>query len=155
MTRNDILSRLCFILNYNTTTIIKVYATADHPVTEEQVNSWLAKEEDPLHTVLHDKHLALFLNGLINYKRGKRPGPQQEPEMRLTNNIIVSKLKIALNFQGEDMLRVLKLASCRISNHELSAYFRKRGQKHYRNLNDQVFEKFLTGLQLEFRPAKD
>lgn len=149
MTRNDLLSRLRFILDYDDATMATVFAAADHPVDNEQVKRWLFKEDHPFYEVLTDREMALFLNGLINHLRGTRPGPQPVPETRLTNNAIAFKLKIALNLQGEDMIRILKLADCHISNHELSAFFRKKGHKHYRQLNDQILRKFLKGLQLD------
>jgi uncharacterized protein YehS (DUF1456 family) len=102
--------------------------------------------------MLYDRELATFLNGLINHKRGKRPGPPPVPENRLTNNLIATKLKIALNLRGDDMIRILALVDFELSNHELSAFFRKPGHKHFRRMNDQVMRKFLQGLQLQFRP---
>ena len=153
MTCNDILSRLRYILDYNDATMVTVFAAADHSVDADQIRNWTAKEDDPLYVALVDRELALFLNGLINHLRGKRPGQQPVPETRLNNNLIAMKLKIALNLQGEDMIRILTLADCRISNHELSAFFRKPGHKHFRKLNDQILRNFLKGLQLEHRPS--
>ncbi|WP_287963382.1 DUF1456 family protein, partial [Alcanivorax sp.] len=95
--------------------------------------------------------LAIFLNGLINALRGKKPGQQPEPESRLTNNMIFMKLKIALSLQAEDVLAVLELADFRMSKHELSAFFRKPGHKHYRECKDQILRNFLKGLQIQYR----
>ena len=74
------------------------------------------------------------------------------PEDRLTNNLIATKLRIALNLQGEDLIRILNGAGVTLSNHELSAFFRKPGHKHFRAMNDQVMKKLLQGLQMEYRP---
>jgi len=151
MTSNDVLKRLRYVFDYGDADMVAVFADADHAVTEEQVRYWLLDEENPLFAKLEDKDLASFLNGLINQKRGKRPGPPRDPEVRLTNNLIATKLKIALNLQGDDMIRILALAEFSLSNHELSAFFRKPKHKHYRKMNDQVMRYFLQGLQLEFR----
>jgi uncharacterized protein YehS (DUF1456 family) len=155
MTNNDVLSRLRYMFDFSDTEIATVFAAADLAVTEEQVRHWLAGEESPLHVPLLDVELATFLNGLINHRRGKRPGPQPMPERRLNNNLIATKLKIALNLKGEDMLRILRLADFELSNHELSAFFRKPGHTHYRKMNDQVLRYFLRGLQMEFRPGAE
>jgi uncharacterized protein YehS (DUF1456 family) len=152
MTCHDVLGRLRYIFDYGDAEMVAVFAAADHIVTEEQVRHWLLDEENPSFTELHDRELATFLNGLINFKRGKRPGPAKVPENRLTNNLIATKLKIALNLKGEDMMRILGLAGFELSNHELSAFFRKPGHKHFRKMNDQVMRKFLQGLQQEIRP---
>ena len=67
--------------------------------------------------------------------------------------MIFMKLKIALNLKAEDVLEVLALADLRISKHELSAFFRKPDNKHYRECKDQILRNFLKGLQLKYRPA--
>jgi len=152
MTCNDILGRLCCILGYGDAEMVAVFAAADYDVTEEQVRHWLLDDENPLFAKLFDRELASFLNGLINHKRGKLPGPQPVPDNQLTNNLIATKLKIALNLKGDDMIRILALADCKPSNHELSAFFRKPGHKHFRKMSDQVMGSFLKGLQLQSPP---
>ncbi|EEZ40952.1 hypothetical protein VDA_001984 [Photobacterium damselae subsp. damselae CIP 102761] len=92
------------------------------------------------------------MNGLINLKRGKREGEQPEPESRLTNNMVFQKLRIALNLKAEEILEVLELANFRLSKHELSAFFRKPENKHYRECKDQILRNFLLGVQLQLRP---
>ncbi len=152
MTCNDVLIRVRYMFNYSDTEMVAVFAAADLAVAEDQVRNWLFPEDHVLHEPLLDVELATFLNGLINHRRGKRPGPPAVPETRLNNNQIATKLKIALGLKGEDMIRILSLADFQLSNHELSAFFRKSGHKHYRKLNDQVLRYFLRGLQMEYRP---
>jgi uncharacterized protein YehS (DUF1456 family) len=98
--------------------------------------------------------LATFLNGLIIEKRGKKEGPQPIPEKQLNNNIILRKLKIALNLKDEDILDLLKLAGLEISKHELSAFFRKPGQNQYRECKDQVLRNFLSGMGMKYREGQ-
>ena len=151
MINNDVLRRVRYIFDFNDAKMITIFAMADDIVTREQVSSWLKKEEDPDYQKLSDMRLAIFLNGLINDKRGKKDGPQHEPEKRLTNNIIFMKLKIALNLKAEDVLDMMNLAEFRMSKHELSALFRKSDHKHYRECKDQILRNFLKGLQLNYR----
>ena len=151
MTNNDILRRIRYIFDFNDSKMIAVFGLADHQVTREQISNWLKKDDDPAYQKCSDTQLAIFLNGLINDKRGKKEGPQHEPEQRLTNNIIFRKLRIALNLKAEDILEIMDLADLRISKHELSAFFRKPDHKHYRDCKDQVFRNFLKGLQLKYR----
>ena len=99
--------------------------------------------------------LAIFLNGLINDMRGKKDGPQPEPEKSLSNNAIFMKLKIALNFKADDVVKILAMADVKISKHELSAFFRRAGHKHYRECKNQMLRNFLKGLQLKYRPGQD
>ena len=152
MTNNDILRRIRYIFDFSDSKMIAIFGLADHQVTRGQISDWLKKEDDPAYQKCRDTQLAIFLNGLINDKRGKKEGPQPEPEKRLTNNIIFRKLKIALNLKAEDILEIMDLADLRISKHELSAFFRKPDNKHYRGCKDQILRKFLKGLQLRYRP---
>ena len=152
MNNNDVLRRIRFTFNFGDSKMISIFGLAEHPVTREQVSAWLKKDDDPAFKECSDTELAIFLNGLINDKRGKKKGAQPEPETELTNNAIFMKLKIALNMKAEDVLAVMDLADFSMSKHELSAFFRKPGHKHYRECNDQILRNFLKGLQLKFRP---
>ena len=132
-----------------------IFSLADLAVTNEQVTGWLKKEDDESYLDLSDKELAIFLNGFINFKRGKREGEQPIPEERLSNNIIFQKLRIALNLKAEDILDILQLVDFRLSKHELSAFFRKPENKHFRECKDQILRNFLLGLQQQFRPGSE
>lgn len=151
MTNNDILRRIRYTFDFNDKTMIKVFGLAGCEVTREQVSAWLKQDEDPDFEACSDLLLATFLNGLIIETRGKREGPQPEPEAKLNNNIIFRKLKIALDLQADDILAILKLAEFELSKHELSAFFRKPEHKHYRECQEQILRKFLKGVQLKYR----
>lgn len=151
MTNNDILRRIRYTFDFNDSKMIAIFALGDLPVSREQISAWLKKDDDPTFEACNDAQLAIFLNGLINDRRGKKEGAQPEPEQRLTNNIIFRKLKIALNLQADDILEILDLADVHISRHELSAFFRKQGHKHYRVCKDQILRNFLNGIQIKYR----
>lgn len=151
MTNNDILRRVRYIFDFNDDKMIALFAAADCTVTRAQISDWMKQEDNPDFKKLSDVMLATYLNGLINDKRGKREGPQPVPEKNLTNNAIFMKLKIALNMQAEDILEVMALSDFRMSKHELSAFFRKAGHKHFRECKDQILRTFLKGLQRQYR----
>ncbi|MBE9559469.1 MAG: DUF1456 family protein [Proteobacteria bacterium] len=153
MTNNDILRRIRYVFDFNDTKMITIFGLADYEVTREQISDWLKKDDDPGYKSCSDTQLAIFLNGLINHKRGKKDGPQPTPEKKLNNNIIFRKLKIALNLKEEETLALLKLADLSISKHELSAFFRREDHKHYRVCKDQILRNFIKGMQLKYRPA--
>lgn len=151
--RNDILRRIRYAFDFDDSKMIALFGFADFQVTRAQISDWLKKDDDPAFQELSDTQLAIFLNGLINDKRGKKEGPPPVPETRLTNNIIFMKLKIALNLKAEDVLEIMALADTHISKHELSAFFRKPDNKHYRECKDQILRNFLKGMQIKYRPA--
>jgi uncharacterized protein YehS (DUF1456 family) len=152
MTNNDLLRRLRYTFNFSDLKIISIFELAEYHVTRSQVSSWLKKDDDPAYLRCDDMQMALFLNGLITENRGKKEGKELQPERRLNNNLIFLKLKIALNLKSDEVLDIMKLADFRMSEHELSAFFRKPGHKHYRACKDQILRNFLLGLQLKHRP---
>ena len=151
MINNDILRRIRYTFNFNDSKMIAIFGLAEYQVTREQISAWLKKEDDPAYQECSDTQMAIFLDGLINDKRGKKEGSQPEPKKLLTNNIIFMKLKIALNLKAEDILKIMDLANLRISKHELSAFFRRPTHKHYRDCKDQILRNFLKGMQLKYR----
>lgn len=153
MTNNDILRRLRYTFDFSDSKMMAIFAQADSEVTRSDVSQWLKKDDDLDYKSLSDTELACFLNGLINDKRGKKEGVQPEPEKKLSNNIILKKLKIALNLKAEDMLEILTSVDFRLSKHELSAFFRKPEHKHYRECKDQVLRNFLSGMQDKYYEA--
>lgn len=153
MTNNDILRRIRYIFDFSDPKMTAIFGLADHPVTREQISGWLKKDDDPEFQACSDTELAVFLNGLIIERRGKKEGVQPEPEQKLNNNIVFRKLKIALDLKAEDILQMLELSDVHISKHELSAFFRKPGHKHYRDCKDQILRNFLNGVQSRYRAS--
>jgi uncharacterized protein YehS (DUF1456 family) len=151
MIHNDVLRRIRYIFDYDDFQMMEVFANADYAVSREQVCAWLKPEDDETYVEISDREMAVFLNGFINLKRGKREGEQPAPEDLLTNNMILMKLRIALNLQSEDVLALLQNTGLKFSKHELTALFRKPGHKHYRKCEDQILRNVLKGLQSELR----
>ncbi len=155
MTNNDILRRLRYTFDFDDSAMIALFVLAGREVSRAEISDWLKKDDDPLFQMCIDELLAAFLDGVIKDMRGQKEEEQEgEPvkfEGRLTNNMILRKLRIALNLQSNDMLRILSSVNFIISKHELSAFFRKVGHKHYRECKNQVLRNFLSGLQLKYR----
>lgn len=154
MTNNDIIRSLRYTFDFNDSKMIKIFDLAELQVTREEVSQWLKKDDDPDYKSLYDIKFSIFLNGLINFKRGKKQGLQPKPEKKLTNNMIFKKLKIALNLRSEDVLEIMELAGFQLGNQELSAFFRKPDHKNYRECKDQVLRNFLKGLKLKHRSSR-
>jgi len=146
MTNNDVLRRVRYILKYSDHQMIELFQLAGHAVRLEEVHTWLKKIDDPLLVPIADRELALFLNGLIIDKRGKREGPLPKPEDPLSNNMILQKLKIAFNLTSDDILEMFDSSNKQLSKHELSAFFRKPNHRSYRPCMDQYLRNFLGAL---------
>lgn len=151
MTNNDILRRIRYVFDFDDSEMIALFKLVEYEVDRAQVSDWLKKEDDPLAIDISDRELAIFLNGFIIRKRGKREGPMPEPEDPLSNNMILRKLKIALDLKTEDMLELFSSAGKKLSKHELSAFFRNPDHKSYRLCMDQYLRSFLTALQGKYK----
>lgn len=155
MTNNEILRRIQHALNLKNAQIIKAIEQADVTVAHDQVINWLKDNNDKSCSTMKDKELAVFLNGFINLKRGKKEGVQPKPEVALTNNMIFMKLRIALNMKAEDVLDILEVVGISLSKYEIGAYFRKPENKNYKVCEDQLLCDFLNGVQFTNRPDSE
>jgi uncharacterized protein YehS (DUF1456 family) len=147
---NDVLRRVRYTFNFNDKKMVALFALADLDVTREQISQWLKKDDDPDFVACNDEILATFLNGLITEKRGKKEGPAPKPEKRLTNNAILTKLKIALNLKSEDIIAMLERVGFRLTKPELSAFSRKPDHKHYKLCKDQILRNFIQSIDEKY-----
>jgi|GEM_PF-5660102 len=67
--------------------------------------------------------------------------------VELTNNMILKKLRIALNLHAEDMLKLFHIGGKTLANRELSVLFRKPTNKHYKACDDELLIAFLEGVK--------
>lgn len=152
MTNNDLLRRLRYALNLNGETMARLCALGGCDIRPLDVLKLLKKEEEPGFTACDTTVLGAFLDGLIISRRGAhdpRPGSAGVAEMPLDNNMILRKIRIALELNDEAMLAILKKAGIHISKSELSAMFRAKDHKNYKPCGDQFLRNFIRGLTLE------
>ncbi|MEY3126681.1 MAG: hypothetical protein RL273_834 [Bacteroidota bacterium] len=154
MNNNSIIRRIRFIFDYSDSKMIELFEFAGKEVTRAEISDWLKKDDDEAFQALNDQKLAFFLNGMIVANRGKKDGEVPIVEKQLNNNIILRKLKIALELKDEDILDILDLVNMRISKHELSAFFRHPEHAHYRPCKDQILRNFLLGMQVKYAIEK-
>ncbi len=72
----------------------------------------------------------------------------------MSNNDIMKKLRVALQFTDDDIIEVLKLANFRITKTELGAIFRKEDHPNFKPCGDQILRNFLNGLIIYKRGPK-
>lgn len=154
MTNNDILRRFRYALDISNPKMVEIFRLSGHELDQSALLSLLKKEDDDGFSPCSNSLLEGFLDGLIILKRGPRQGePAATPEAggQLTNNIILRKLRIALEMKDDDMVSVMKLAGVTVSKSELGAFFRARGHKNYKECGDQFLRSFLKGLTNRYR----
>lgn len=151
MNNNDILRRLRYIFQYSDDQMMETFTLMEQKVSRMQVCAWLKQDDQADFMVISDRDLACFLNGLIIRFRGKKDGQLPITETQINHNLVLRKLKIALSLQAEDMIGIFRKANFQLSNHELSAFFRKPEHRHYRECKDQVLRNFLQGLSIHLQ----
>lgn len=151
MTNNDLLRRLRYALNLNGETIAELCKLGGHEIGPIDVLKLLKKEEETGFVVCNDTVMGAFLDGLIVSRRGApdpKPGSAKSTDTALNNNLILRKLRIALELNDEAMLAVFGKAGVRLSKSELSAMFRAEGHRNYKPCGDQMLRNFVRGLTL-------
>jgi uncharacterized protein YehS (DUF1456 family) len=151
MTNNDLLRRLRYALNLNGTSIAEICTLGGHEVGPADVLKLLKKEEEHGFVVCDDLLMSAFLDGLIISRRGPRDMPaggSPATDWLLNNNLILRKLRIALELNDTDMLAVFSRAGVSLSKAELSALFRGVDHRNYKECGDQLLRNFVRGLTL-------
>lgn len=153
MLNNDVLRSVRYMLNLNNDQIVNILALTDTEVLPAQIASWVKKEEDEGFVLCPDIVMAHFLNGLIIYRRGKDESkPAPKVERRMTNNIILKKLRIAFELKSEEVLTLLTDQQFRVGMPEITAMMRNPEHKNYRECGDQFLRYFLRGLTHKLKP---
>jgi len=151
MTNNDLLRRLRYALNLNGVTMTEIFALAGYEIGPAEALKFLKKEEEQGFVACDDAVMGYFLDGLIVYRRGRQEQPAADvpaAEGALTNNLILRKLRIALELNDEAMIEILKLTGVVISKSQLSAMFRSVEHRNYKQCGDQFLRNFIRGLTL-------
>ena len=169
MDNNDILIRVRYALDIKNKDMIEIFKLGGIEVTKEDVLKILTKSKEDIDGVeveenddqikCNNKMLESFLNGLITFKRGKqeaKPGQPTSPELTEqksdnVNNMLLKKLKVALQLTTEDMLNILDDGGIAVSKGELGAILRKPGHRNYKECGDNFARKFLKGLAVKYR----
>lgn len=164
MNNNDILRRVRYALDISDINMSKIFKFGGLDLDVDAVKNILKKEIDDGYVSLNNADLKKFLDGFIIFKRGKleeKPGQEQQDDEfgkgknSNNNNLILKKLRIALSYKSNDMVKVFKLGGVEISESELSALFRKKDHKNYRECGDKYIRVFLKGLVELHRGDRD
>jgi uncharacterized protein YehS (DUF1456 family) len=158
MINNDILRSIRYMLDLSDVRVAEIAGLPDPAFALEKADvlAYLRKEDDPEFVECPDRVLAHFLDGLVIHCRGRNDSlPPRPIEKRVTNNVVLKKLRVAFELKDVDMHEVFAAAGCPVSKPELSALFRQPGHSNYRACGDQLLRNFLKGLTLRFRGEPD
>jgi uncharacterized protein YehS (DUF1456 family) len=156
MINNDVLRSIRYMLDLGDTRVAEIARLADPAfvLDKDDVRAFLLTEDDPGYLACSDGVLAHFLDGLIIHLRGRDGSlPSRPVEKRISNNVVLKKLRVAFEFKDADMHQIFVDAGFPVSKPELSALFRLPGHKNFRPCGDQLLRAFLKGLTLRVRCA--
>jgi uncharacterized protein YehS (DUF1456 family) len=156
MMHNTVLRSVRYMLDLSEPKIIEIAQLSDagFVIDRAEVQAALKKEDEDGYAPCSDALLAHFLDGLIVHCRGRdESAPPRPLEARVTNNLILKKLRVAFQLKDVDMHAIFEAAGFPVSKPELSALFRLPEHKNYRPCGDQLLRNFLKGLTMRVRPA--
>lgn len=154
MINNDVLRSIRYMLDFSDAKVVEVthLADPDFALDKADIPALLKKEDEAGAVACSDALLARFLDGLVIYYRGRDESqPQRAPENRITNNLVLKKLRVAFQLKDVDMHETFEGAGFPLAKPEMTALFRQPGHKNYRPCGDQILRNFLKGLTLRFR----
>ena len=154
MINNDVLRSIRYMLDLSDNMVVETIKLADpdFPIDKEDVQGFLKKEDDEGYVECSNAVLAHFLDGLIVHYRGRDESlPPRPVEKRVTNNVVLKKLRVAFELKDVDMHQCFEDAGFPVSKPELSALFRQPDHKNFRLCGDQLLRNFLKGLTLRVR----
>ena len=144
---NEILYRIQKALNLTTEEMLEAYKLEAYKMDTSHLESLLKRRHDDGFKVATYEELGLFLDGLVTLKRGPSPKkPNDDETVELTNNLILKKLRIALELKEAETEIIFGLADVELSKQQLASLFRKESHKNFRACPDELLMAFLDGL---------
>ena len=144
---NQILRAILTPLKLTPQEILSLYQRISFPMSEERLSSLLREEGDRDFKPCSYEELGAFLDGLILFKRGPSPKKAKESAViPLTNNLILKKLRIALELKEPETEIIFSLGEAELSKQELKSLFRKEDHKNFRACSDELLMVFIEGL---------
>ena len=144
---NEVLYRIQKALNLSLEEMQKAYELEDYKMTATHLESLLKRHQDKGFVPASYEELGVFLDGLVTLKRG--PSPQKaghDEAVELTNNLILKKLRIALELKEQEIQIIFALVDVELSKQQLSSLFRKEEHKNFKPCSDDLLMAFLEGL---------
>lgn len=147
MTNNDVLRSLRYTLNVPDSKLTEIAGLAGLKVEADDMEAYLKRDDEPGFKECNDEIMAHILNGVVLFKRGRdETKPPQVLQTPITNNIVLKKLRVAFELKDNDLTNMIEKSGIKVTKSELSAFFRSRDHRNYRECGDQFLRNFLKGL---------
>jgi uncharacterized protein YehS (DUF1456 family) len=144
---NEILYRIQKALHLTTDEILEAYKLEDYKMDATHLESLLKRRQEKGFMLCSYEELGIFLDGLVTLKRGPSPKKANNDEaVELTNNLILKKLRIALELKEAETEIIFSLADIELSKQQLASLFRKESHKNFKPCSSELLMAFIEGL---------
>lgn len=143
---NEVLYRLQKALQLSLEEMLEIYRLEAYPMEESYLISLLKRRQDKGFMLCSYEDLGVFLDGLVTLKRGPSPQKKCDEAVELTNNLILKKLRIALELKEAETEIIFGLADVNLTKQQLSSLFRKERHKNFKPCSNELLLAFLDGL---------
>jgi len=145
MKPSDVIKSVKEALSLNRRQILHLYELEEFPMSLERLDAILKNRSKKNSANATYEELGVFLDGLVSFKRGKSPTPPAE-DVILDNNLILKKLRVALNLKEFEVALIFELADFNISKTAIKDMFRNPKHPKYKECNNKTLSAFLEGL---------
>jgi len=144
---NDILYKIQKALNLTQEEMLEAYKLAEYTMDATHLDSLLKRRQEEGSKLCSYEELGVFLDGFVILKRGPSPKKANDDEVvELTNNLILKKLRIAMELKEAETEIIFSLGEAELSKQQLASLFRKEGHKNFKECSDELLMAFLDGL---------
>ena len=143
---NEILYRIQKALKLTPEEMMKTYNLESYEIEYSHIEALLKRRHDKDFMLCSYEELGIFLDGLVTLKRGPSPKKNSDETVELTNNLILKKLRIALELKEAQTEIIFGLAEVELSKQQMASLFRKEGHKNFKMCSDELLMTFLDGL---------
>ena len=144
---NEILYRIQKALHLTTDEILEAYKLEDYKMDATHLESLLKRSQDKGFMLCSYEELGIFLDGLVTLKRGPSPQKSDNDEVvELTYNLILKKLRIALELKEAETEIIFSLADIELTKQQHASLFRKETHKNFKPCSTELFMAFIEGL---------
>lgn len=92
---------------------------------------------------------------IFGFFKTNNPLPLTHYPIKMTNNDIFKKLRVALQLRDDQIVEILELVDFRVSKGELGNIFRSEDHPSYMECGDQLLRNFLNALVIKLRGTKE
>lgn len=143
---NEVLYRIQKALHLSLNDMMEAYTLENYEMRTSHLESLLKRRQDNDFMLCSYEELGVFLDGLVTLKRGPSPKKRSEEAVELTNNLILKKLRVALELRESEIEIIFGLVDVELSKQQLASLFRKEEHKNFKACSDELLMAFLEGL---------